>query len=75
MKHKHYDIETVADILALTPDQRVNCCKDLLKWCEVHDLLVGQQMHGVKFKNSFIWVDDGNYGVISGFTINWKIGV
>jgi len=52
-----YKISTIADILALTPDQRVRCAADLCGWMNYVNTIApfGDR---VKAEPYFIWVDD-----------------
>ena len=66
-----YTIATIADILALTPDQRVRCVADLVVWASAINQLDALSMGIVKSKPHLIWVDDHlPPGTVSGLHIH-----
>lgn len=66
-----YDIRTIEDILNLTQDQRERCCQDLLALGRMADMDSELRKNtGLSVSRShFVWVDDNQTGVVSGFTI------
>jgi len=63
---QEYRINTVADFLQLSPDQRQRCATDLVAWAGYVDG-IRKAMPGV-FADppEMIWVDDDRIGEVSG---------
>ena len=58
---KKYNISTLSDILALSPDQRVRCADDLVGWIrECNRLMEDTNALGIVIApiGTMIWVDD-----------------
>lgn len=70
-----YEIRTISDILALNPDQRERCCQDLLALGRMadEDGDLRREAGLMVSRDKFIWVDDGDVGVVSGVTIGDQI--
>jgi hypothetical protein len=59
MTDEHH-IKTIADIAALTPDQRERCVADLLAWCDFYDKMRPLVDAGVMDPiTEMVWRDDG----------------
>jgi len=57
MTQQEYKIATLADILALTPDQRIRCVADLQGWVKaVNTLGPDSILKAVEYVH---WIDDG----------------
>lgn len=67
MEHQRYSISTILDILNLTEEQRIRMVPDLLVWASYYTEL--SSLNDEVFKVEFIWIDDGDPGVISGVRI------
>jgi hypothetical protein len=66
-----YKIETITDILKLTPSQRSNCVVDLLAWCDFMDVVKDEKLP-LTDMGFFIWVDDDRIGEVSGVSIHTR---
>ena len=67
-----YQISGICDILALQPDQRERCCADLLTLGLLADAdgELRRDAGLMVSRDSFVWVDDGIVGNISGVVMN-----
>jgi hypothetical protein len=66
---QEYKIATIADILALSPDQRVRCVADMAGWV---DMVNAAEKSGLARSEAIlIWVDDElPPGTVSGAILN-----
>ena len=69
MTKQEYKIATLADILALTPDQRIRCVADMAGWV---DMVNAAEKSGLARSEAIlIWVDDElPPGTVSGAFLN-----
>ena len=60
---ERFNISTVMDIAALTPEQRERCVVDLLRWCSMRDFVQRKLGEGVRMtlESSMTWIDDGKH--------------
>jgi len=66
---QEYKIATIADILALSPDQRVRCVADMAGWVDMAN--AAEKSGLVGSEAILIWVDDGlPPGTVSGVILN-----
>ena len=62
---QEYKIATIADFLALTPEQRVRCAVDLVAWAAFIDSVRAAAPGEFQEAIECIWVDDGRTGEVS----------
>jgi len=60
-----YTITTMADFLALTPDQRKRCVQDMLLWADFVDAVRSEVPPMFETPNAMTWRDDDRPGEIS----------
>lgn len=73
MTAQQYKITTIADILALTPDQRVKCVADMAGWVEAVNMQEAILGDILKSEDHVVWVDDDlPPGTLSAIHINIK---
>lgn len=69
-----YHIATVADFLALEPEQRVRCAVDLVVWAAVIDKITAQSPGMFQHPDRMVWCDDDRIGDVSGVVLHDKDG-
>jgi len=70
---KEYNIQTVADIFALTAEQRERCCIDLLTLGRMIDADKEINDSDLTIRDDrFTWKDDDKVGTVSGFEIGGR---
>jgi hypothetical protein len=62
-----YRIATMADFLALTPDQRARCAVDMVAWAKFTDAVLPSGL--LESPDKMIWVDDCRTGEVSGVVL------
>lgn len=72
---KEYRIETVADFLQLSPDQRQRCAADLVAWAGFIDDIRNAMPGVFNELPEMVWVDDDRTGEISAVVLCDKDGV
>lgn len=63
---QEYRISTVADFLALAPEQRARCAADLATWAGFIDNITAAAPGMFQPPNEMVWVDDDRTGEVSG---------
>lgn len=64
-----YHIKTLADFLALTPEQRERCAVDLVVWANFIDNITASAPGMFEVPDGMNWVDDDRTGEVSGVVL------
>ena len=66
---QEYRIKTLADFLALSPEQRERCAVDLVAWASFIDKITASAPGMFSKPFEMVWVDDDRTGEVSGVVL------